>query len=161
MNPNPWQAPSRFHLSFFVPNLNLAKQFYIDVLGGEMGRVSNTKIANEPSETPQWIDINFFGHQLSLHKSSDKTCSSEQTDRAAGKVDNVAVPMPHFGAILPEALWHNTAARLQQHNVNFVIPPQTRFAGQTGEQHTLFFSDPFGHHIELKAYRNEHEIFAQ
>lgn len=157
MNPNPRHIPSRFHLSFFVPNLNLAKQFYIDVLGGEMGRVSNSKISNEPSETPQWIDINFFGHQLSLHESSDKTCSSEQT----GKVDNVAVPMPHFGAILPEALWHDTAARLQQHNVNFVIPPQTRFAGQTGEQHTLFFSDPFGHHIELKAYRNEHEIFAQ
>jgi extradiol dioxygenase family protein len=44
--------------------------------------------------------------------------------------------------------------------VRFVIPPGVRFAGQVGEQATLFFRDPSGNALEFKAFRDLDQLFA-
>jgi extradiol dioxygenase family protein len=45
--------------------------------------------------------------------------------------------------------------------VRFVVEPRVRYAGQVGEQATMFFRDPSGNPIELKAFRRPEEIFAR
>lgn len=68
--------------------------------------------------------------------------------------------MPHFGAILGLDEWQKVADRLIAANTQFIIEPTTRFAGQTGEQRTMFFRDPAGNAIEIKGFAREEDIFA-
>lgn len=131
-----------FHLAFNVTNLFQAKTFYCEVLGAKEGRSSDS-----------WIDLDFFGHQLSLHKG--KPVKTELT----GKVDGVLVPMPHFGLILSVNNWRIIAERLKNAGVDFILPPTVRFKGEKSEQSTLFFVDPFGNPIELKSFSNMDKVF--
>ena len=50
--------------------------------------------------------------------------------------------------------WRRLAERLRQAGVEFLIEPHVRFAGQAGEQATLFFRDPSGNALEFKAFRD-------
>ena len=68
--------------------------------------------------------------------------------------------MPHFGLILQRADWQAMAERLQAAGVQFVIEPQLRFAGQPGEQWTMFFMDPFGNPIEVKGFESLDAVYA-
>ena len=53
------------------------------------------------------------------------------------------------------------AERLRRLGTPFLIEPGTRFAGQVGEQSTMFFLDPSGNALEFKAFRDiERELFA-
>jgi extradiol dioxygenase family protein len=45
--------------------------------------------------------------------------------------------------------------------VSFVIEPTVRFAGQVGEQHTMFFLDPSGNALEFKAFVDDTKVFAR
>ena len=46
--------------------------------------------------------------------------------------------------------------------LDFIIEPYIRFKGETGEQGTMFFSDPSGNAIEFKAFRDiKSELFAK
>jgi hypothetical protein len=42
-----------------------------------------------------------------------------------------------------------------------VIEPTIRFEGQVGEQATLFFRDPAGNNIEIKAFARADQLFAR
>jgi len=126
---------SIFHLAFNVTDLDKACDFYTNVLHCQQGRRSDS-----------WVDYNFFGHQLSLHLG--ETFAVQNT----GLVDGDAVPMPHFGVILPFEQWQELAAELERQLLDFVIAPTVRFAGEPREQHTMFFLDPFGNPIELKGF---------
>ena len=46
-------------------------------------------------------------------------------------------------------------------DVEFVIEPHTRFAGEPGEQSTMFVLDPCGNALEFKAFADESMIFAR
>jgi extradiol dioxygenase family protein len=70
------------------------------------------------------------------------------------------VPMPHFGLALQTDDWQVLARRLQAAHVNFVLPPQLRFAGESGEQWTMFFCDPFGNPIEIKGFQSLATLYA-
>jgi extradiol dioxygenase family protein len=122
-----------FHLAIHVTDLDEAVAFYVTTLGCRQGRRAES-----------WVDIDFFGHQLSLHLGTPFATAD------TGHVDATQVPMPHFGAILPAALWHDVAARLRAAGIEFVLAPHTRFPGQPGEQLTMFLRDPSGNPIELK-----------
>ncbi|MCV6574568.1 MAG: VOC family protein [Cohaesibacter sp.] len=134
---------SCFHLAFNVRDLQEARTFYCDILGCEQGRMAET-----------WIDINFFGHQLSLHVGEPF-----KTQRT-GKVGDHMVPMPHLGAILPLEDWKILAQNLQAAKIDFVFPPFARFVGEPGEQHTMFFCDPSGNPIEIKGFADMSGLFA-
>lgn len=133
----------RFHLAFPVSDLEATRRFYVDLLGCGLGR-----------ESSEWLDFDFFGHQITAHR-------VEQTKvGAANDVDGDAVPIPHFGAILPWEQWHALSERLRAAGVEFVIEPRIRFAGQVGEQATMFLHDPAGNALEFKSFRDDRRVFA-
>ena len=134
--------PSIFHLAFHVHNLDASRQFYGAVLGCLEGRSTDT-----------WVDFDFFGHQISLHLGTPFATAR------TGKVGAQIVPMPHLGVILQTADWQALADRLTAHGVAFVIPPGTRFAGQPGEQATMFFLDSSGNPIEVKGFKDLGTVF--
>jgi hypothetical protein len=43
---------------------------------------------------------------------------------------------------------------------DFVIEPYVRFAGEPGEQWTMFFLDPSGNALEFKAFQDPAQLFA-
>ena len=131
-----------FHFSFNVTDLELARSFYVGVLGCKEGR-----------SAPTWVDFDFFGHQLSLHLGAP--FKTEKT----GWVGEDRVPMPHFGFITLVPQWKEIAKRLTDQSIDFVIPPHLRFAGQAGEQWTMFFLDPFGNPIEIKGFESFDRIY--
>ncbi len=56
--------------------------------------------------------------------------------------------------------WKSLADRLTSEGLDFVIPPTLRFAGEPGEQATMFFYDPSGNPIEMKGFSNLNDVFA-
>jgi extradiol dioxygenase family protein len=75
-------------------------------------------------------------------------------------VDGHDVPVPHFGVVLEMGTWTAFAARLREAGVRFVIEPHIRFAGEVGEQATMFFLDPAGNALEFKAFADPSMLFA-
>jgi extradiol dioxygenase family protein len=75
-------------------------------------------------------------------------------------VDGHGVPVRHFGIVLPMAEWE-AAARLKAAGTEFVIEPYIRFKGEPGEQATMFFLDPSGNAIEIKAFADINKLFAK
>lgn len=134
---------SPFHFAFFVHDLDAARGFYRDVLGCAEGR-----------STESWVDFDFFGNQISAHRSDDPAPTSNH-----GSVDSVAVPMPHFGAILPWERFERIAGSIRAAGIAFVIEPTKRFAGQPGEQATMFVLDPSGNALEFKSFRQPEHVF--
>ena len=135
----------RFHLAFPVRDLAEARAFYGDLLGCAEGRSS-----------PDWIDFDFYGHQIVAHLSPD-----EVGHRQTSAVDGEQVPVRHFGVILTLEAWQDLADRLQAAGTQFIIAPQVRFKGQAGEQATLFFLDPSGNALEFKAFAHDDMVFAK
>ena len=97
--------------------------------------------------------------RLGLLKSR-KTLVEGAGDHGANAVDGDSVPIPHFGVVLQWDDWHALQERLVAANTTFVIPPRIRFAGEPGEQATLFFRDPAGNALEFKSFRDPSLIFA-
>lgn len=134
---------SLFHFAFHVTNLDEARRFYGGLLGCQEGRSTDT-----------WVDFDFFSHQLSLHLGEPFKTS------LTGHVGDQRVPMPHFGLVLQQADWQALADRLQAAGMAFVVAPHLRFAGQAGEQWTMFFMDPFGNPIEVKGFASLDTVYA-
>ncbi len=134
--------PTPFHLAINVGNLEQARAFYGGVLGCEEGR-----------STENWVDYDFFGHQLSLH------LGEPFATEASGKVGGINVLMPHFGVVLAYADWRALADRLESAGILWDLAPSVRFEGQPGEQWTMFFRDPFGNPIEIKGFRDMAGVF--
>ena len=134
-----------FHLAFPVHDLQAARGFYGGLLGCPEGRSSD-----------EWVDFDFFGHQIVAH-----LVAGMDSGGATNAVDGHDVPVPHFGAVLAMADWERLAARLTSADVKFAIPPTVRFAGQPGEQATMFFRDPSGNALEIKAMRDPASLFAK
>jgi extradiol dioxygenase family protein len=138
-------AHHRFHLAFPVRDLEEAREFYGRLLGCPEGRSSN-----------EWIDFDFFGHQIVAHLSE-----AARTSKEHNVVDGEDVPVRHFGVILNMNEWKELAARLKDADVDFVIEPGIRFEGLAGEQATFFFTDPSGNALEFKAFADDAMIFAK
>jgi extradiol dioxygenase family protein len=134
-----------FHLAITVNDLVAAEDFYAKLLGCPMGRRSDG-----------WIDFNLYGHQLVCHLTDQHTAP----ELPANSVDGQQVPVPHFGVVLTWAEWEVLAARLMAAKIRFIIEPTVRFAGQIGEQATMFFPDPAGNMLEFKAMRDPEQLFA-
>lgn len=134
-----------FHLAFPVHDLEQARAFYAGLLGCPEGRSSD-----------HWIDFDFFGHQLVAHLAPQECVAASTSE-----VDGDAVPVRHFGAVLTMPAWQALAEKLQAEGINFIIAPHVRFAGQVGEQATMFFLDPSGNALEFKAFADLSQVFAK
>jgi len=133
-----------FHLAFPVHDLNEARKFYGELLNCPEGRSSD-----------QWIDFDFYGHQIVAHLAPD--IADEGAENA---VDGHAVPVRHFGVVLDMDEWHALAERLKAAGMDFIIEPYIRFKGEPGEQATMFFRDPSGNAVEMKAFADMSALFA-
>jgi uncharacterized protein len=141
-----WNLPmlSPFHLAIPVHDLAAARSFYGSLFGCPEGRSSH-----------EWVDFDFFGHQLVAHL--DPT----RRPLHRNEVDGEDVPVPHFGVVLPWDAWHVLVDRLRTAGARFEIEPGVRFAGQVGEQATMFLFDTSGNALEFKAFRDPSRLFAK
>lgn len=71
------------------------------------------------------------------------------------------MPVRHFGIVLPMPAWHDMAEKLRAADTAFIVEPYIRFKGQPGEQATMFFQDPSGNAIEIKAFADIGQLFAK
>ena len=134
-----------FHLAIAVHDLAAARRFYGELFGCAEGRSS-----------PEWVDFDFFGHQLVAHSDPEREAALH-----FNPVDGHEVPVPHFGVVLEWDDWQRLADRLRAARTAFVIEPGIRFAGQVGEQATMFLFDPSGNALEFKAFRDPSRLFAR
>jgi len=134
---------SPFHLAVGVHDLAAARRFYADDLGCRLGR-----------EDARWIDFDLFGHQVTAHLVDAAEAP------AHAPVDGDAVPVPHFGVVLPWPAWEALAERLRARGVAFLIGPRVRFPGEVGEQGTFFVRDPSGNALEFKSFRDPGRLFS-
>jgi extradiol dioxygenase family protein len=134
-----------FHYAFPVDDLAAARRFYGELLGCREGRSAD-----------QWVDFDFFGHQIVAHLAP----GAPRAD-ATNPVDGEDVPVPHFGIVLEMQQWKQLAERLRAAAIRFVIEPAIRFAGEPGEQATMFFHDPAGNALEFKAMADPAKLFAK
>jgi extradiol dioxygenase family protein len=128
-----------FHLAIPVRDLVAARAFYGELLGCPEGRSSS-----------DWVDFDFFGHQLVCHV----VTPAAAPPAASNPVDGHDVPVPHFGMVLEMPDWEALATRLKSANIAFVIEPYVRFRGMAGEQATMFLTDPSGNALEFKSFRD-------
>ena len=138
-------TPPPFHLAFPVHDLAAARAFYGEVLGCPEGRSSE-----------EWIDFDLRGHQIVAHLDP-----AARRAEASNPVDGHDVPVPHFGLVLDMESWRALAGRLREAGTRFVIEPTVRFAGQPGEQATMFLLDPSGNALEFKAMARAENLFAK
>lgn len=134
----------RFHLAVPVDDLDGARRFYGQVLGCPQGRDAAT-----------WVDWDLYGHQVVTHLVPRARPAAVDTN----PVDGQDVPVPHFGLILDVESFHQLADRLRSSGARFAIEPHKRFAGQPGEQWTMFCYDPAGNAIEFKAFADDEAVF--
>jgi uncharacterized protein len=134
-----------FHHAFVVDDFGAARRFYGELLGCPEGRSAD-----------HWVDFDLHGHQIVAHLAPDAVRA-----RAINPVDGEQVPVPHFGLVLPIDEWKQLANRLEDAGVEFVIPPTIRFAGEPGEQATMFLLDPAGNALEFKAMADPANLFVK
>jgi extradiol dioxygenase family protein len=135
---------SPFHLAIPVHELGAARGFYGELFGCPEGRSSR-----------EWVDFDFFGHQLVAHLDPNRKALH------FNEVDGKDVPVPHFGVVLAWDTWHMLATRLSEAGVKFVLEPGIRFRGEVGEQATMFLFDPSGNALEFKAFKDPSKLFAK
>ena len=134
-----------FHVAIPVHNLAECRTFYREVLGCEEGRSSE-----------HWVDFDLFGHQVVIHYKP-----KVQEDLHTNPVDGKNVPVPHYGVVLSWDTFQTFSQDLKSKGVTFVIAPYIRFAGEVGEQATMFFLDPAGNALEFKAFKDMNQLFAK
>ncbi|WP_430906998.1 VOC family protein [Maribacter sp. 2-571] len=140
------QQTTPFHVAIPVHNLAECRTFYRDILNCDEGRSSD-----------HWVDFNLFGHQLVIHYKAKATDDTPHHNAVDGK----AVPVPHYGVVLPWETFQQFSKELKDKGVSFVIEPYIRFEGEVGEQATMFFLDPAGNALEFKAFRDMGQLFAK
>ncbi|RUT31079.1 hypothetical protein EMQ25_09380 [Arsenicitalea aurantiaca] len=131
-----------FHMAFAIDDKEQARRFYGEVIGCKVGR-----------EADNWIDFDFFGHQISAHLNTDPKSA------ATSRVGNDLVPLHHFGAVLAWDEWNALIGRLRANGHAFVLEPHVRFEGEPGEQGTFFIKDPAGNALEFKSFRHPEGLF--
>lgn len=140
----------RFHLAFRVHDLDAARAFYGGLLGCPEGRSAS-----------DWVDFDLFGHQIVAHLVAAPADGAVDGGTPTNHVDGHDVPVPHFGLLLEPDDWSALAERLLAAGAAFVIEPHVRFAGEVGEQSTMFLLDPSGNALEFKSFADDGQVFAR
>jgi hypothetical protein len=124
------------HLSLPVRDLASSKRFYVDALGCEVGR-----------ERPDFIDVWFYGLQLTLQQHPDQVLPDAQRG------------VRHFGVTLSHDDLAALLTRLENRPVAWLHEVHTDDPGTPQEQTKAKILDPSGNAIELKAYADPDAAF--
>jgi len=142
-----------FHLAVTAGNLNTAIDFYCNILGCTKG---NSEVI-PPNE---WVDINFWGNELTLHASTPKEKLHDRVkELESHKVDMEMVIVPHFGIHLEPEDFNTLKKRLEEKNISYVSKPYIRFKNTDLEQETMFIKDPHCNILEIKTLKNPEHLF--
>jgi extradiol dioxygenase family protein len=129
------------HLSLPVRDLDESRTFYADVLGCDIGRVR-----------PGWIDVWFFGMQLTLHEMPELVSAPD------------ALGVRHFGVTLGAEQLAALLDRVRSHpagrTIEWLRPLATDHAGTPRAQTKAMIVDPSGNAIELKSYADPAAAFS-
>ncbi len=117
------------HLSLPVHDLEVARHFYVDILGCDLGRVG-----------PNWIDVWFYGLQLTLHHRPNEVR------------EPVEQGVLHFGVALEDAAFRTVLDRLSAHDVGWLSEPVLHEAQELSGKVGGKLADPSGNVIEIKHY---------
>ncbi|MFT6501479.1 MAG: extradiol dioxygenase family protein [Crocinitomicaceae bacterium] len=135
-----------FHKSIAVRDIDETIAFYRDVLGCRVGR----KAAN-------WVDFNFFGHQLTTQLSPKNVIPMDTEWRG-----NRFFPVRHFGVILKKPEWIELRDKIEQSELTWLIEPSLFYEGEVNEQESFFVKDPNGYAIEFKTFgENYSRVFSK
>jgi len=125
-----------FHCAVEAGNLAETVKFYTDILFCK----------TDNSEEGKWVDIDFWGNELTLHSSTPRTdMHGERHDVEMG-----AVVVPHFGVHLEKDVF-NKVKESVENSVGFLDNPYIRFADTEYEQQTFFVMDPNRNVLEIKS----------
>ncbi|MBL7964840.1 MAG: VOC family protein [Flavobacteriales bacterium] len=138
-----------FHIAFATTDLKRIKAFYGKLLGCPEGRSSDN-----------WVDYNFFGHQLTIQE-VPKLIKTSRIYNPKSPASPSGVPSEHWGIVLSMMEWKRLRDKLKKVGVPFLIEPRVVMKGQVGEQRSLFIEDPDGHAIEFKAFEDPGALFAK
>ena len=130
-----------YHHAETAGDLAETKKFYCEILGCEEGN----------QEAGRWVDINFWGNELTLHASKPR--SEKGNERSRHDVDMGKVCVPHFGIHLDKETYLVVKERVAATG-GFLDEPYVRFAGTDYEQETFFVEDPNYNVLEIKSMSN-------
>jgi extradiol dioxygenase family protein len=132
----------KFHISLPCVDVDKTKLFYLNELGQTSGR-----------EAENWIDINFFGHQITFTQST-----KAHVETTHYILDHKRLPVFHLGAILDRKKWNQLLEKLKL-KLYLEIEPTVFLMDKTGEHDSFFIKDPNGYYIEFKTFNNLNEVF--
>ena len=132
-----------FHFAIPAGDLSITEKFYVEVLGCSTGN----------REVGRWVDIDFWGNELTLHQ------STEVLPSVVHDVDMGKVEVPHFGVHLGEEDFQRVKLRIEESSFDYLQEPYRRFIGTDFEQETFFIEDPNGNILELKTLVVPDKIF--
>ena len=139
---------NRFHLAIPVGDITTALDFYCNILGCEKGN-------SEFKYPDAWVDINFWGNELTLHSSEE----FEKPEAKRHNVDMGNVTVPHFGVHISADDFEQLKQRIAENNIEYIDPPYVRFEGTKLEQETMFIADPYGNAMEIKTMKNPETLW--
>ena len=98
-----------FHLAVPAGDLKDSVHFYEKILECKLGN----------REEGKWIDVDFWGNELTLHKTNMKLPSERH------EVDMGSVPVPHFGVHLEPKIFEKIKENLKKNNIEYLDQPYT------------------------------------
>ena len=125
-----------FHCAVEAGDLEETVKFYTEILFCE----------TDNSEEGKWVDINFWGNELTLHSSTPRTSMHGERHN----VEMGAVAVPHFGVHLERDVFEKVKESVIN-TVGFLDEPYIRFGGTEYEQQTFFVMDPNYNVLEIKS----------
>lgn len=131
-----------FHISLPCEDVIKTKDFYVKELGFNLGR-----------EAHNWVDVNFFGNQITFAQSNSGTIATQHYS-----LDNKRLPIFHIGVILDRPNWKFLHEKFRLKRF-FEIEPSVFLTDKVGEHDSFFIIDPNGYYIEFKTFNNLKEIF--
>jgi extradiol dioxygenase family protein len=133
-----------FHLALPCRSISVTRDFYVDILGAEMGR-----------RTTQWLDINLFGNQITFTKSGPFNFNFKSY-----KFEDTVLPSFHFGIIIDKETWLSLYANLS--NSEYEVTQEVVFLkDKKGEHRSFFVEDPNGYRVEFKCFNQQKHVFVQ
>lgn len=133
---------AEFHLALPCEDLDKVKDFYVNILGAELGRSTDT-----------WIDINLYQNQITFTRSG-----SFNFDFKNYRLGDKILPSFHFGVIIDVELWGVLYAKLFKMDLE-VTTEAVFMEKKVGEHLSFFIKDPNGYMVEFKSFKDHREIF--
>ncbi|WP_242116926.1 VOC family protein [Aestuariivivens sediminicola] len=131
-----------FHMSLPCLSAKDTRDFYSHI-GASFGR-----------STESWVDVNFFGHQITFIE-TDKYNFSSPNYVFEGKI----LPAFHFGIILDTGTWMAVYKKLEEQQLDLVTE-STFLKEKVGEHRSFFVKDPNDYMLEFKTFMDPNSIFS-